>query len=149
MLAGASLGPAPVYTVAEAGTGRLVVCRPAASGTLRLVFTNSLYGGAVVEAYVPGGEDGVLLRTGVRTERAAAAEYYAYDGRVAVVDGWHEVEVTPMPIPAVVVRVDRIGDHRLRIDGEQIRLLSLVPDRTAVRLATERMTLAERIVRRC
>ncbi len=96
-----------------------------AQGLLELTFTHSMYGGWVAESYAVGPE---LRRIAVRTEMAAAAEYYArYGNTRPVADGWL-VEVAPLALARLLIRVDRVGDPALSVAGRRVALLSLVPD---------------------
>ena len=145
--AGALLAPSsPVLVVADATAGRVVLCRPLASSAhLALAFDHSMYGGDVVEEYVLTGENR-LHRTAMTTANAAAAEYYADTAGVVPDGDRFRVDVPPAELPELVVRVDRIGAHRLRIEGEIIDLLTTTGERHQVRLALRPAIVAERLV---
>jgi hypothetical protein len=99
-----------------------------------LTFTHSMYGGDVSETYAAT-LDGTLARRRIVTGNAAAAEYYATDGRVARADAGYEVIAPPFATRELVIRVDARGDHRLSIGGETTMLAALLDAPTQVRIA--------------
>lgn len=103
-----------------------------ASGVV-LAFDHSMYGGEVREVFEAGG-GGRLRRVAVTTANAAAAEYYAYDGRVVRDGDRYRVDAPPREFPAIVVRVDRVGAYRLGLGPETVDLVA-VADGHPVRLA--------------
>lgn len=131
------LQPALTLRVATAD-GIQVICSRVAPGTaVTLEFTHSMYGGSVRETYQVG-DDGDLERRQIVTENAAAAEYYATDGRTRRVEGGHEVLGAPFTTDELMVRVDDRGDHRLMIGSTSHRLTETLPDSTQVRIGVER-----------
>ncbi|MBA2276919.1 MAG: DUF1850 domain-containing protein [Chloroflexia bacterium] len=139
---GGALTPAPVVTL-KAGTGGPNICRSVAVGeTFLLVFRHSMYGGEVREEFQA--EDGRLVRTGVKTEKAAAAEYYAYDGRVEPAPDGYRVIVPPATMDEVVIRLDRIGQHRLRFNDEELALTEPSSESVAATLRVESVPLFAR-----
>jgi len=122
-----------VLVGSDAETGRAAFCRRFPAGGFALAFDHSMYGGEVRERFVAAG--GSLRRIETTTANLAAAEYYAYDGAVVRQGERFRVEAPTLDLPAVVVRVDRVGRHRLLIGGERLDLLPLVGDRRPLRLA--------------
>lgn len=120
----------------EVPEGTQIVCeRVTNTTTIALTFTHSMYGGDVTEFYAPADGDG-MRRTGIVTDYAAAAEYYARDGAVREVDGQYEVIVPEQVFESLPVRVDEIGNHRLAIDEDTWPLVAMVDGSTRVRLGT-------------
>jgi hypothetical protein len=149
LAAGALLTPAaPVFVAADVETGATVFCRSLpGSDQVALVFAHSMYGGDVREVYAAG-RDGRLRRLEMTTANAAAAEYYAYDGAVTRVGDRFRVDVPPASYDELVVRVDRIGRHRLAWDGGEFDLLAAAGDRTPIALTVERPSLLDRLLGR-
>ncbi len=106
--------------------GRVVLDPP---GSFVLTFTHSMYGGSVAEAYrVVDGMPPRLERGAVRTETGGAAEYYAlYGNTYRDGDTW-VVEVPPLALPRLAVRVDQIGRPAIETDRRTVSLLGLVPE---------------------
>lgn len=136
----------PVQSVAvKTSDGNALVCRLVNRGTaVTLVFTHSMYGGEVRETWRADGN--MLVRDRIVAERAAAAEYYATDGRTQRVDGGYEVIVAPLQASELPFRIDQIGNHRLRIDDEEIALTSEVSGPTGATLSASQAPLLARIV---
>lgn len=136
----------PVQSVAvKTSDGNALVCRLVNRGTaVTLVFTHSMYGGEVRETWRAVGN--MLVRDRIVAERAAAAEYYATDGRTQRVDGGYEVIVAPLQASELPFRIDQIGNHRLRIDDEEIALTSEVSGPTGATLSASQAPLLARIV---
>ena len=117
---GALAQPVQILAV-ETRDENAIVCRRVDRGsTVTLVFTHSMYGGEVRETWRVDGDS--LDRVRIVTDNAAAAEYYATDGRIRRVGGGFEVIVPPARIDRLPFRIDHIGNHRLRFDGEDISL---------------------------
>lgn len=137
-LAGALFAPRPVVRVQGRETGATLLCLALPpDGRVTLVFQNSLYGGEVRETYRATG-DGRLTRIDMTTERAAAAEYYAWDGRVTRVANGYRVTGPPVRTNALPVLLDRIGQHRLRMGDEEYALTTpdMDPIAAELRVAT-------------
>ena len=136
LLAGAFLAaPAPSLIVTDLTTDEHLLCRSLPRGQVfSLAFTHSMYGGEVREEYVavPGGR---LRRIAMTTANAAAAEYYAHTAPVVRVGVRFLVDVPAAEFAQIVVRVDRIGNHRLLLGADDINLVTTAGDRHAVRLA--------------
>ena len=143
----AGLAMTPVMLVAvTAEDDRAMVCeRIGRDSTIALTFTHSMYGGDVTETYQPT-VSGTLLRASVVTDNAAAAEYYAWDGRVEPVGERFEVVVPDRAFAAIPVRVDQIGAHRLTIDGQTLDLAAMVDGSEGVRLALVTRPLATQVL---
>ncbi len=141
---GSLLMPGPVVTVTT-DAGDRIVCRPVAEGrTFALVFTHSMYGGEVRETFAIA--DKGLIRTAVTTENAAAAEYYAYDGRVEpALDGFR-VTVPPLQLDELVIQLDRIGQQRLRFEDTEIVLTEPGTEPTRAILDVTSMPMIARFV---
>lgn len=121
-LAGALIAPRPMVRVQARESGAARFCRALPpNGRVTLVFQNSIYGGEVRETYQATG-DGRLTRIEMTTENAAAAEYYAWDGRVARVADGYRVTGPPLTTGTLPVLLDTIGRHRLRIAGDEYAL---------------------------
>lgn len=136
-LPGMLLQPALVLRVTT-GDGVALICTRVAAGTaVVLEFTHSMYGGFVREMYRID-SDGDLKRQRIITENAAAAEYYALDGRTQRVDDVYEVLGTPFRTKRLVVRVDTRGNHRLTIGATVYRLTDILPDSTQIAVRVER-----------
>lgn len=121
LMLGSALSPGQLIAVTTEGNEPLV-CRPVGrDSTVTLVFTHSMYGGDVRETYVaaPGNQ---LRRTGIVTDNAASAEYYATDGRISRIDGDYLLLQPEQTFDELIFRVDDIGKHRLIVDGDTITL---------------------------
>jgi hypothetical protein len=120
VLVGLALTPGPVVSMTT-GPGERIFCRPVDVGEpFALVFQHSMYGGEVREEFKV--QDDQLLRTGMTTENAAAAEYYAYDGRVLPDAAGYRVVVAPLPLDELPIVLDRVGQHRLRFADTEVAL---------------------------
>lgn len=129
LLTGVLLAPVRLVRVAD-GDGRTLACaRTGRDATITLAFTHSMYGGDVREMYRPGAGD-TLRRTGIVTDNAAAAEYYAWDGQVRERDGRYEVIVPEATFATLPFRIDHIGNHRLEVDGQAWNLAAMVEEPT-------------------
>jgi hypothetical protein len=119
--------PAPkVLEIRDLDAGGPVIRRLAlGNGEFRLEFTHSMYGGWVSETYLTSRE---LTRTGVRTQNPGAAEYYALYGNLRRLEGEWVVDVAPLQLARLPVRVDRTGRPALILAGQRVELLELVPD---------------------
>ena len=116
------------------GEGIPVLCSRVTPGTpVTLEFTHSMYGGYVREIYRVDA-DGELERERVVTEYAAAAEYYATDGRTSRVDDGYEVSGPPFVTRDLIVRVDDRGDHWLTIGQSRYHLAEMLPGSTRVHI---------------
>lgn len=124
----------PIVAVTDVTAGNVVLCRPLADdGRVALIFTHSMYGGDVIEEFVAAG-DGRMRRTGMTAENAAAAEYYAYSRDVMPEGARFRIDLPEQDFEELIVRVDRIGEHRLIIASDEIDLLSRTGDRHQVRI---------------
>jgi hypothetical protein len=139
LVALAGLAAQPVTLVrAVTGAGEVLACERVAPGTtVELTFTHSMYGGFVRETYRVTSEP-LLARESIVAEHAAAAEYYATDGRTRRVDGGHEVLAPPYATDSLVIRVDARGDHWLAVGATRYHLAGMLDDPTQVRLVVER-----------
>jgi hypothetical protein len=106
-----------------------------ASHEFTLSFTHSMYGGTVAETYeVLWDPTPQLRRTAVRTQHGGAAEYYArYGNFFQDGNGWI-VDVPPLTLPSLQMRVDSIGQPELESHPGRLALLSLVPDGSLVEI---------------
>jgi hypothetical protein len=135
---------APTFVAVDLETGARLACEPLGHGErVVLVFTHSMYGGDVREEYVAG-SDGRLRRVEMTTANAAAAEYYAHDGRVTRLDDRFRVDAPPASFDEIVVRVDDVGRHRLLRNGGELDLLAAVGQGTPVRLDVVRLGPVDR-----
>jgi hypothetical protein len=125
ILVGVLLTPVTIMQAITAEGEPLVCARVHPDTSMVLTYTHSMFGGKVWETYRLGDDD-ALRRTRMMAERAAAAEYYAWDGAVAAVDDGYEVLVPEQEFDALAIRVDQIGNHRLEIGGESYDLASMV-----------------------
>jgi hypothetical protein len=146
VVAGAMLAPgAPAIVATDLTAGAVVVCRPLPEAErVALVYTHSMYGGDVVEEFVAT-DDGRLRRVALTTGNEAAAEYYAHTAGVERVGGRFRVEVPAAEFEELVVRVDRVGGHRLRVGGEEVDLLAATGDRRRLRLEARPVGFVQRI----
>jgi len=133
MLAGIMFAPVTLVRVADRHGTVLLCARTPASSPLTLTFTHSMYGGDVSETYVASGGD--LRRTGIQTDNAAAAEYYARDGAVGAVDGGYQLLVPEVTVPMLPFVIDDIGRHRLIMEGATWDLAGMVDGPTPARLS--------------
>lgn len=139
---------APAITATDADTGEEVLCRPLPdSGRFALAFDHSMYGGEVREDYAVAA-DGRLRRIAVTTANEAAAEYYAYTVDVVRAGDRFRVDVPAAEFAEVVVRVDRVGAHRLVLGRERVDLLALAGDGRALRLAGRSIGAVDRLLGR-
>jgi hypothetical protein len=121
LMLGTVLSPSQMIAVTTAD-GEPLVCQPIGrDSTVTLIFTHSMYGGDVRETYrvAPGNR---LRRTSIVTANAAAAEYYATDGRVARTDEGYRLLLPERTFDNLVFRIDSVGKHRLVVDGDTIAL---------------------------
>ena len=140
----ASSGPAFVAT--DVTGDAVILCRPVGVGErIALVFTHSMYGGDVREEYVAT-SDGRLRRVAVTTANAAAAEYYAHTTDVAREGDRFRLEVPEASFTRLVVRADRIGDHRLEVGAETVPLAATAGDGRQVRLEIEERSVWDRLL---
>lgn len=117
---GAALSPGQMIAVTTRD-GDALVCHPIGrDSSVTLVFTHSMYGGDVRETYVAEGDR--LRRTSITTANAAAAEYYATDGRISRIDDGYLLLLPEQTFDHLIFRIDDIGKHRLLIDGELVAL---------------------------
>lgn len=138
-------GTASSLLVTDVTSGRIVLCQHISAGDhLSLSFTNSIYGGEVREDYEIT-DQGRLRRTRMTTERAAAADYYAYTVNVIPEGDRYRIDVPPVELTVLVVRVDQIGQHSLTIGAHQTDLLALTGDRHQVRIAVEALSWWDRL----
>jgi hypothetical protein len=139
-LAGAMLFPVTIVRV-ESGDGEPITCRQLASGeTIGVSFTHSMYGGLVTETWQA--TESTLVRVRMVTENAAAAEYYAWDGRIEPVTDGYEVIAPPAQITELRVMVDDIGNHHLHIGSHTWPLASLLDTPVPVAISIEQRPLA-------
>ena len=140
-----ALLPSRLIEARDLSTGNVLGCGE--SMTLR--FTHSMFGGDVAETYVASSTG--VERTRLVTERAAAAEYYAWTEEVVPIEGGYEVRVAPHAFDTIVIRINEVGAHRLSV-GEADRplnLRTLVGDGGRVRLRSQEVTLIERLLGPC
>jgi hypothetical protein len=142
MLAASLLQPASwLRVVTEDGT--LLACARIDEETpVTLAFTHSMYGGFVREVYHLR-PDGLLERQRMVTENAAAAEYYATDGKTRHTAEGYEVLASPFVTDRLVIRVDARGQHELTIGGTMYPLYDQLQASTAVSLEGMRTPLHE------
>lgn len=140
---GALAQPVQVVTV-RTDDGNVLVCRQVAPGSsATLVFTHSMYGGEVRETWRVDGDR--LDRVRIVTDNAAAAEYYATDGETRRVAGGYEVITPPMRVEALPFRIDHIGNHRLRLSGEEISLAREIDGSAGAALTSSQVPLIARL----
>jgi hypothetical protein len=128
--------PALEVRILDQDGSRVVGAMPLdASREFTLSFTHSMYGGTVTETYeVLWDPTPQLRRTAVRTQHGGAAEYYArYGNFFQDGDGWI-VDVPPLTLPSLQMRVDSIGQPELDSRRDRLALLSLVPDGSLVEI---------------
>lgn len=127
--------PALAVTLVTGEGDQLTCTRVAPGARVELQFTHSMYGGYVREVYRVD-PAGTLSRQRIVTEHAAAAEYYATDGRTRRQDDGWEVLAPPFATRELVIRVDDRGDHRITIDGTTYHLAAMLTQPTQVRIGT-------------
>jgi hypothetical protein len=138
MLMAALFQAVPMLQVTT-GEGTQLSCVALSPGDLvTLSFTHSMYGGFVQETYALD-DDGRLARQTIVTENAAAAEYYATDGRVRQVRGGYEVLAGPFVTVELVVRVDGVGNHRLQVSDMDWPLFEILGEPAQVRISGDRI----------
>ncbi len=146
LLAGALLVPVTIVEV-RPDDGQPVACHRLGSGeTIDVSFTHSMYGGLVTEHWRADGS--TLVRVRMVTENAAAAEYYAWDGRIQPVAGGYEVTGAAVQATELRVMVDDIGDHQLQIGSRSWPLAGLLDTPVPVGISVERRPLAAWLVDR-
>ncbi len=134
---GITLQPAlTLAAITDDGT-TLARARVTPGTMITLTFTHSMYGGDVREIYQVD-RDGTLVRQRVVADRAAAAEYYAWDGSVVAMDDGYEVIGPPFETDELVIRVDARGGHRLTVGDRTWRLADAVAAPTQVRISVDR-----------
>ena len=140
-LLGALLQPVTFVKVATDDDAILACRRMGHASTVTLVFTHSMYGGEVRETWRTDGPD--LVRLGIETDTAAAAEYYAYDGSIERTGDGFEVIVPPLAVDQLPIRVDQIGQHRLRFGPDEVSLATQVEDSAAATMSVTQVALME------
>jgi hypothetical protein len=134
----------PLILTATTESGATMVCMRVTPGTMMtLTFTHSMYGGDVREIYRVD-RDGTLVRQRMVADRAAAAEYYATDGRVITTDDGYEIISPPFETGELVIRVDARGDQRLTVGATTWRLADAVAAPTQVRISVAATGCANR-----
>ncbi len=141
VLVGVSLQPVTVVTMTTDEDSVLACRRMAPGATVTLAFTHSMYGGEVRETWRVDGS--MLERVRIETDNAAAAEYYAFDGRVEWTESGFEVIVSPLTVEALPVRVDQIGQHRLRFGADEVSLSDRVDGSVGATMSLTRMALID------
>lgn len=129
----------------DVSTGATLGC----GEVMTLHFTHSMFGGDVAETYEASSAG--VERTHLITERAAAAEYYAWTSEVVRVEAGFKVVATPQAFDAIVILVDEVrGQHLFVEDGDLVlNLHALVGDGGRVRLQSEVVTPIERLFDAC
>jgi len=140
-LVGVSLQPVTVLTMVADDGSALACRRMQPDSMMTLVFTHSMYGGEVRETWLVDGS--MLERVRIETDSAAAAEYYAFDGRVEWSEGGFEVIAPPLAVEALPVRVDQIGQHRLRFGADEVSLADRVDGAVSATMSVTRVALVE------
>lgn len=131
------------YVQVRAENGDLIACIPVSTGdVVQLQFTHSMYGGYVREQWRVTPEN-QLNRVRFVTENAAAAEYYATDGRSYEADDGFVVPGEPLQQPELVIRVNNRGNHVLTVNGETRHLAEITQGSTQVRISVESGTCGE------
>jgi hypothetical protein len=138
MLAMALLEPVSLLQVVTADGERVLCTRVGDTTSITLRFTHSMFGGFVEERYLLR-SDGILVRQGIVTENAAAAEYYASDGDVRRIADGFEVLAGPFMTEGLTVRIDSRGKHRLTVGTKSISLYEHLGESVQVRLEGERI----------
>lgn len=146
MLAGALLIPVSVVQVQPDGMQPIICQKLATGGSIELSFTHSMYGGLVTETWRPEGP--ALARTRMFTENAAAAEYYAWDGRIQPAPDGYEVIASPARTTQLRVMVDDLGNHHLRIGSQTWSLTSLLDTPVPITISVSQQPLATWLVNR-
>lgn len=137
MLAASLFQPATWLQVTTGDGTQLACARVDEDTPIALTFTHSMFGGFVTERYRLRA-DGMLERQRMVTEHAAAAEYYATDGRIRPVDEGYEVLASPLVTDHLAIRVDARGDHRLEIGNATYALYDQLGASTRVTLEGHR-----------
>lgn len=136
----------PTLIVRDETAGKVVLCQTVSPATrITLIYTHSMFGGDVIEEFVPLGNDR-LRRLRMSTANEAAAEYYAYEADVIATNQRFIVDVPRATFGEIVVRVDRVGHHRLGFDGTTIDLLAASGDRHQVRFFLQPVTVLQRML---
>lgn len=142
MLATSLLQPVTWLQVTTDDGTRIACARVDEDTPITLVFTHSMYGGFVAEHYRLRA-DGMLERERMVTENAAAAEYYATDGRIRQTTEGYEVLAAPFVADELPIRVDARGDHQLTIGRVTYPLYDQLEASTRVTLDGERGALKD------
>lgn len=137
MLAANLLQPALWLQATTADGTRLACARVSDTTSIALTFTHSMFGGFVTEHYRLGA-DGMLERQRIVTENAAAAEYYATDGRIRQAPDGYEVVAGPFATDELTIRVDGIGNHRLSAGASSWPLFDITGEPAQVRISGNR-----------
>lgn len=136
----------PVFVAIDLTNNIVVACEVLSPGErVALVYTHSMYGGDVVEEFVAGPDD-QLRRVEMTTANEAAAEYYADTARVSRTGDRFRVEAPAASFAEIMVRVDRVGAHRLRLGGGTLDLLAATGDGHRVRLSLRVLGLRQWIL---
>lgn len=136
--------PSPRSLQIVQADGSLVWCAPVVPDDIvQLQFTHSMFGGFVREQWrvTPANQ---FSRERFVTENAAAAEYYATDGSsYHDIDGY-VVPGDPLVLPELMIRVNSRGNHQLKVSGNTIALVDLLPKSTQVRVVIKPESCASR-----
>jgi len=118
----------PAVEVRDVDDGGRVVQRLTtdSSGTFRLLFTHSMYGGTVSETYRVDG--GTLERSEVRTENGGAAEYYAPLGNFHQEGADWVVDAGVMRLPRLYLSVTPIGKQAIAAGNTRIELGAIMAE---------------------
>lgn len=146
LLAGALLTPVSVVRVQPDGSQPIICQKLATAETIHVSFTHSMYGGLVTETWRTEGP--ALARSRIVTENAAAAEYYAWDGRIRAAPDGYEVIASPARTTLLRVMVDDIGNHHLRIGSGTWHLAALLDTPVPITISVSQQSLAAWFVSR-
>jgi hypothetical protein len=140
-----ALSPSRLIEARDVSSGETLGC----GESITVRFTHSMFGGDVAESYEASSTG--VKRIRLVTERAAAAEYYAWTEEVVRVEDGFEVRVAPHAFDEIVILVDDVGAHRLIMggDGRVLDLRDLVGDGGRVRLRSQLLTPIERLFGPC
>jgi hypothetical protein len=132
-----------IWRVHPEGDGLAAVLPLEPAGTFTLHFTHSMYGGLVSERYevtnVPAPR---LRRLDVRTTNGGAAEYYARYGNFRQDAGQWVLDLPPLSLTSLRLRVDQTGRPELQTGARRTELMGLIPDGEVVELRPAGATVA-------
>jgi hypothetical protein len=131
-----------VLEIADADTGRVVLCAEMADGEeFVLAFVHSVNKRPVYETLRAARDHLVIVGSRFDSFGAGMPESSSGEGTLRRgADGWLEWTVN-RPVPEVIVRVGRVANHTLTLKGRDIPLAALAHPGTPLSLRAEKRSI--------